>query len=379
MSREDVPMLTEIDHVAIAVNDLEAAIAYYRDAFGAEVELVPSPDGITPGLIPSMMRRAAEIAEQTGAFATDQFNNTDMVEGYRRLGEELLDQLPGPPPISAFCSYVGTAGCFLGVSRALAAGLLDVLARRSTFDPTALRTHVEHRYGAAVVGRQIADLYDDVLRETRSSSSVVLSERASLAEQALPREAERQPDRGPMTPSALVLLVAFNRRNLDAVLARSPAWLIEDVTVVTSGGPVPGALRTVSLDAASTATLNRAALWKRPTGDHAISPLRWVWRLAIRTWWAMRVLPSFRAAVDRELARVVEEMRATVPSGDRRQDAVVPLVVCQSGFDLLAAGGAVRSGRARLAPGSLRWLGDVRWASMNGARRASQADPSSSA
>jgi cysteine synthase len=90
-------------------------------AFGAEVELIPSPAGITPDLIPSMMRRAAEIAGQTGAFATDQFNNTDMVEGYRRLGEELLDQLPGTPPIGAFCSYVGTAGCFLGVSRALVA------------------------------------------------------------------------------------------------------------------------------------------------------------------------------------------------------------------------------------------------------------------
>jgi cysteine synthase len=91
-------------------------------AFGAEVELIPSPEGITPDLIPSMMRRAAEIAAQTGAFATDQFNNTDMVDGYRRLGEELLAQLPGPP-VSAFCSYVGTAGCFLGVSRALAAAL----------------------------------------------------------------------------------------------------------------------------------------------------------------------------------------------------------------------------------------------------------------
>ena len=31
-------VLTEIDHVAIAVNDLEAAIDYYRRAFGAEVE-----------------------------------------------------------------------------------------------------------------------------------------------------------------------------------------------------------------------------------------------------------------------------------------------------------------------------------------------------
>src|SRR5690349_22934132 len=42
-------------------------------AFGADVELIPSPDGITPGLIPAMMRRAAEITAQTGAFATDQF------------------------------------------------------------------------------------------------------------------------------------------------------------------------------------------------------------------------------------------------------------------------------------------------------------------
>ena len=30
-------LLTEIDHIAIAVRDLEAAVAYYRDAFGATV------------------------------------------------------------------------------------------------------------------------------------------------------------------------------------------------------------------------------------------------------------------------------------------------------------------------------------------------------
>jgi cysteine synthase len=91
-------------------------------AFGAEVELIPSSEGITPDLIPAMMKRAAAIASETGAYATDQFNNADMVDGYRRLGEELLSQLSGPPAISAFCSYVGTAGCFLGVSRALTAG-----------------------------------------------------------------------------------------------------------------------------------------------------------------------------------------------------------------------------------------------------------------
>jgi cysteine synthase len=92
-------------------------------AFGAKVELLPSPQGITPELIPAMVRRAGEIAAETGAFWTDQFNNRDMLEGYRRLGEELLEQLPGPPAIEALCSYVGTAGCFLGSSRALAVKL----------------------------------------------------------------------------------------------------------------------------------------------------------------------------------------------------------------------------------------------------------------
>jgi cysteine synthase A len=95
-------------------------------AFGADVELLPSPGGITPDLIPSMIRRAGEIAAETGAFATDQFNNPDMLTGYRRLGEELLEQLPGPPAITAFCSYVGTAGCFLGASRALTEKLPDL-------------------------------------------------------------------------------------------------------------------------------------------------------------------------------------------------------------------------------------------------------------
>jgi methylmalonyl-CoA/ethylmalonyl-CoA epimerase len=47
------PQLTEIDHVAIAVNDLEAAIAYYADTFGATVthrERIDS-DGVEEALI----------------------------------------------------------------------------------------------------------------------------------------------------------------------------------------------------------------------------------------------------------------------------------------------------------------------------------------
>ncbi len=46
-------ILTEIDHVAIAVHDLEAAIAYYQEAFGAEVhhrEIVDI-DGVEEALV----------------------------------------------------------------------------------------------------------------------------------------------------------------------------------------------------------------------------------------------------------------------------------------------------------------------------------------
>ena len=70
---------------------------------------------------------------RTGAFWTDQFNNADMLDGYRRLGEELLEQLPGPPAIEAFCSYVGTAGCFLGTTCALGAKLPEL--RRVVVEP----------------------------------------------------------------------------------------------------------------------------------------------------------------------------------------------------------------------------------------------------
>ena len=53
MSGGSSGLLTEIDHVAIAVNDLEAAIAYYSDTFGATVahrERIDS-DGVEEALI----------------------------------------------------------------------------------------------------------------------------------------------------------------------------------------------------------------------------------------------------------------------------------------------------------------------------------------
>lgn len=109
------------------------------EAFGAEVEVLHSPDGITPDLIPRMRARAAEVAAALDAFQTDQFRNTDMIDGYLALGHELAAQVP--TPIDALCLYVGTAGCYLGVSRAL----------RETY-PTMRRVAVEPGESAVLSG-----------------------------------------------------------------------------------------------------------------------------------------------------------------------------------------------------------------------------------
>jgi cysteine synthase A len=95
------------------------------EAFGAELEVISSPEGVTPELVPRMMARSREIVAETGGFATDQFNNRDMLDGYGALGRELLEQLDGR--IDAFCAYIGTAGCFVGVTRVLRAELPELI------------------------------------------------------------------------------------------------------------------------------------------------------------------------------------------------------------------------------------------------------------
>ncbi|GIF73322.1 PLP-dependent cysteine synthase family protein [Asanoa siamensis] len=108
-------------------------------AFGADVELIHSPGGITPQLIPAMVARARQIAEETGAFWTDQFNNTDMTDGYRRMGEEILEQVK---TLDSFCAYVGTAGAFIGAARAIREKL-----------PAVTRVAVEPAESAVLSGR----------------------------------------------------------------------------------------------------------------------------------------------------------------------------------------------------------------------------------
>lgn len=93
-------------------------------AFGAQVEILLDSDRLTADLMPRLMARAREIVDETGAYATDQFRNPDMVAGYRALGQELARQLEGR--LDALCLSVGTGGCLLGTSRALRESIPEV-------------------------------------------------------------------------------------------------------------------------------------------------------------------------------------------------------------------------------------------------------------
>lgn len=88
-------------------------------AFGADLTIVPSEGGkITPDLIPRMIEKAREYASEPDTYFTDQLRNSDSLVGYRRVGEEIIDQMDEPPDV--FCAAVGTAGLSMGVASALA-------------------------------------------------------------------------------------------------------------------------------------------------------------------------------------------------------------------------------------------------------------------
>ena len=101
-------------------------------AFGAELTVLPSVGGkVTPDLIPRMIEQAAVYAAEPNTYWTDQLENADSLVGYRKVGEEILDQMERP--IDVFCAVVGTAGLAMGVSAALADG--DSPAKIVIFEP----------------------------------------------------------------------------------------------------------------------------------------------------------------------------------------------------------------------------------------------------
>jgi cysteine synthase A len=114
-------------------------------AFGADVRIVPSEGGkVTPALFERFKREITVLADEPNTFWTDQFHNTDAVEGYMQIGRELLEQTGGR--LDAYCGAVGTGGMLRGVALALKTG--GSHARIVALEPAASPAMTEGRGGA---------------------------------------------------------------------------------------------------------------------------------------------------------------------------------------------------------------------------------------
>jgi cysteine synthase len=176
-------------------------------AFGAALDLVPSPEGITPQLIPLMRERALEIAEEIGGFRTNQFENHDMLTGYQGMGGEILAQLGAR--VDAWVAYVGTAGCFLGVGGALRSRIPDV--RRVAVEPAESAVLAGHPAGTHRIeggGIGFVPPLLDLERDVDEVRSVPQEEAFAMARRAAREEGVWS---GPSTGANLVAALAVAR------------------------------------------------------------------------------------------------------------------------------------------------------------------------
>ena len=123
-------MLTEIDHIAIAVNDLEAAIDYYRAAYGVEVEHreVVERDGVEEALlrvadsyvqlmtpvrddspVAKYLEKRGEGLHHVGYRVA---NCAEALEQVRAEGGKLIDEAPRPGSRGTTVAFVHPKGAF---------------------------------------------------------------------------------------------------------------------------------------------------------------------------------------------------------------------------------------------------------------------------
>ena len=123
-------MLTEIDHVAIAVNDLEAAIAFYAAAYGAEVahREVVERDGVEEAMLKvadSYVQLLTPVRDDSTVAKFLQSKGEGIhhvgyrvddcaaaVERVRAQGGRLIDEVPRPGSRGTTVAFVHPKGGF---------------------------------------------------------------------------------------------------------------------------------------------------------------------------------------------------------------------------------------------------------------------------
>ena len=88
--------------------------------FGAKLQIVSSEGGgMTGKLTRAMVEAARVVMQETGAYWTDQLQNTDQLSAYHKMAEEIWAQTGGA--IDGFVQSVGTAASLRGLGEALRA------------------------------------------------------------------------------------------------------------------------------------------------------------------------------------------------------------------------------------------------------------------
>lgn len=91
-------------------------------ALGAELVLVPQVSGSVPGQVShedleAVDKKTAELTKTYNAFRIDQFADSSNPRGHEKTGHEIWKSTAGR--VTAFVAFVGSSGCFTGISRAL--------------------------------------------------------------------------------------------------------------------------------------------------------------------------------------------------------------------------------------------------------------------
>ncbi len=127
-------LLTEIDHVAIAVNDLEAAIDFYQRAFGASVthREVVEQDGVEEALL--------KVAESYVQLLTPTRPDSPVAKSLEKRGEGL--------------HHIGyrVADCAKALQSMIAAGAtaIDKAPRKGSRGPTVAFIHPKGSFGTLI-------------------------------------------------------------------------------------------------------------------------------------------------------------------------------------------------------------------------------------
>src|SRR5262249_31699603 len=115
-----------------------------------------------------MRAEVDRLRAEPNTFWTDQFNNTDALDGYAGIGRELLDQTGS---LDVFCGAVGTGGMLAGVARALREGgsRARVVALEPASSPTmSSGASGSHRVEGIATGRIVPHMAGKPYDEARA-------------------------------------------------------------------------------------------------------------------------------------------------------------------------------------------------------------------